>query len=295
MHNALLLYALRMTADLRHLRALVAICDEGTFTDAAIALDLSQAQVSRTLAALEAELGRRLVNRSTRHVTLTPAGTIAVSHARRILDEVAALTRAMETGQREVRLGYAWAALGERTTSVLDRWTREHPETELTLVLAHTRTAGLIERTCDVAVMRRPVDDARLDGVLVGTEGRVAAVPAGDPLAKKRTLRLSDLDGRVVAVDVLTGTTSTALWSEESGPSKYLPTTGVDEWLTLIEAGRAVGITAEATRHQHPRAGVVFRQVRDAAPMPVTLVWRRSDPPPLLADLIRIIAESYAE
>ena len=60
--------------ELRQVRAFVAVVDEGTFTDAAIALHTTQATVSRTLASLETELGARLLHRTGRAVSLTPAG-----------------------------------------------------------------------------------------------------------------------------------------------------------------------------------------------------------------------------
>lgn len=63
-----------MSVELRQLRCLVAIVETGTFTDAAIELGISQAAVSRTLASLEAELGVRLLRRTTREVALTAAG-----------------------------------------------------------------------------------------------------------------------------------------------------------------------------------------------------------------------------
>jgi hypothetical protein len=62
----------------------------------------------------------------------------------------------------------------------------------------------------------------------------------------------------------------------------------------VIEAGRAVGITAEATVHQHPRPGVVFRPVRDAPPVPVHIAWRSADPPRAVADLVHVVIETYA-
>ena len=85
------LYAERMTIDLRQLRALVAVVEEGTFTDAAIALGTSQASVSRAVAALEGALGARVLSRSTRHVATTVVGARVLEHARQALDAVAAL------------------------------------------------------------------------------------------------------------------------------------------------------------------------------------------------------------
>ena len=70
----LLLYDNRMNLELRHLRALVAVDDARTFTDAAISLGTSQASVSRSVATLERTLGVRVFQRTTRSVTPTPAG-----------------------------------------------------------------------------------------------------------------------------------------------------------------------------------------------------------------------------
>jgi len=288
------LYAGRMDLELRHLRALVAVVDEGTFTDAAAALDVSQASVSRTVAALEAVLGVRVLHRTTRQVSPTVVGVRVVEHARRILEEADALRRLAASGVDELRLGYAWAALGRRTTDVLRRWSQAHPDTALLLVLAHTRTAGLAERQADVAVLRRPVDDPRLTSVLVGVEPRYAALPASDPLARRRTVRLEDVGGRTVALDALTGSTSPDLWRPGAEPGEVRETSGIDEWLTLIEAGLAVGITSEATVHQHPRPGVVFRPVRDAPPVPVSIAWRTDDPPRAVTDLVDLVVEAYA-
>lgn len=294
MHCTAIPYALRMDVDLRHLRALTAVVDEGGFTNAALALDLSQATVSRTVAALEEALGVRLLDRATRPIAPTPAGVHVLEHARRVLEEVAALRRAAESGASELRVGYAWAALGRRTTAVLRRWEAAHPDVELVLVRINSRTAGLAEGLCDVGVLRRPIDDPRFRSVLVGVEARYAALPADDPLARRRSVRLDDLSGRTLAADAVTGTTSGQLWRAGSGPREIVTTHDVDEWLTVIEAGRAFGITTEATVHQHPRPGVVFRPVKDAPPVPVHITWRADVPPRAVGDLVDLVIEAYS-
>ena len=283
-----------MDVEIRHLRALTAVVDEGGFTDAAAALDLSQATVSRTVAGLEEVLGVRLLDRSTRRVSPTPAGVHVLEHARRVLEEVAALRRAAESGAAELRVGYAWAALGRRTTSVLRRWGAGHPGTELVLVRINSRTAGLAEGLCDVGILRLPLDDRRFRSVLVGVEARYAALPADDPLARRRAVRLDDLSGRTLATDAATGTTTAGLWRAGSSPRESVTTHDVDEWLTTIEAGRAFGITTEATVHQHPRPGVVFRPVKDAPPVPVHITWRTDVPPRAVGDLVDLVIEAYS-
>src|SRR5262245_48267170 len=74
--------------DLRRLRSLCAIADHGSLTAAAAALDFTQPAVSQHLAALEAEVGAPLVQRSRGGAELTPAGTLLVEHARAALDRL---------------------------------------------------------------------------------------------------------------------------------------------------------------------------------------------------------------
>jgi hypothetical protein len=143
-------------------------------------------------------------------------------------------------------------------------------------------------------VLRRPAEDVRLRTALIGVERRFAAVATDDPLARRRSLSLNDFAGRTVAVDPLTGTTSGELWSPSAAPAATRTVHGIEDWLTVIAAGQAVGISAEATAAQHPRPGVVYRPVRDAPPLPVWLAWWADSPPPNLDAFVHLLCEQYA-
>lgn len=81
--------------DVRHLRALVAVVDQGTFARAGIELGFTQSAVSQQIASLERLVGERLFDRpgGPRPVTLTSAGRLVLRHAKRILDLVAGFER----------------------------------------------------------------------------------------------------------------------------------------------------------------------------------------------------------
>jgi DNA-binding transcriptional LysR family regulator len=283
-----------MDVEVRQLRALLAVVETGTFTGAAAVLGISQASVSRTVVALERALGARVLRRTTREVSLTPVGARVVGHAQRVLEEVAAMRRTAVQAGGDVRIGYAWAALGRHTIPVQRRWSAAHPGSALVFVQSNTPTAGLVEGLADVSVLRRPVADQRLRSALLGQEGRRVAVAADDALARRRSVALDDLTGRVVALDTQTGTTTEELWSPAAAPATRRTVSGVDEWLTVIAAGQAVGVTAEATATQHPRPGVVYRRVRDAPPVQVRLVWWADSPPPHLGALVELVRGQYA-
>jgi DNA-binding transcriptional LysR family regulator len=287
-----------MDVELRHLRCLVAIVDAGGFTDAAAELGVSQPAVSRTLAALEDRLGVRLLRRTSRDVVLTAAGERVLTRARRLLAEVEDLAREARGGRGRLRLGHAWAAVGEHTVELQRRWAEQHPDVTLQLVRTNSPTGGLAEGACDIAVVRSPgevdrrFDPRRFGAAVVGLEARYCALAAGDPLARRRQLRLADLSDRVLAIDRRTGTTTVDLWAPDASP-EVEEIHDVDDWLAVIATGHCVGVTAESTLTQYRRQGIAFRRLRGAPPVPVRLIWWRDDPHPATQDLVGLLADLY--
>lgn len=280
-----------MDVELRQLRFLVAIVDTGTFTDAAIELGVSQAAVSRTLASLETALGVRLLRRTSREVVPTAVGVQVLARARRLLSEADDLVREATSGHTRLRVGYAWSAMGRHTVDFQRRWPALRPDVELQLVRTNSATGGLAEGACDLAVVRTDPDQRRFDGVIVGLERRFCAMASDDPWARRRSLRMADISERRLVIDPRSGTTTTDLWPDSPPSVEHVQ--DVDDWLSVIATGRCVGVTAESTVVQYPRPGVVFRPVRDAAPIAVRLLWWRDDPHPATQSAISLLTELY--
>ena len=76
------------SVSLTHLQSFVAVAEEGHVGRAARRLHLSQPPLSRHILSLEDELGTPLFERTPRGMRLLPAGTVFLTHARRILAEV---------------------------------------------------------------------------------------------------------------------------------------------------------------------------------------------------------------
>lgn len=285
------LCSVRMTVELRHLRAFVAIADRGSITRAAAALHVSQPALSRTLAALEAHLGVALVDRSTHHLVLTSDGEALLAKARVALQVV---DDALDVGRLHhwpLRLGHTWAALGESTTPLLRRWERRFPRTPLELHRIDEATAGLSTGAVDVAILRGPVAPSGLATRLLTTETRVAALPVDSPLAARASLVLADLAASTLVLNTVSGTTRLELWVDEARPTSTVAVSNTDDWLATIAAGRGVGVTPAATPRMYANAGVAFVPISDAPPVDVWLAWR--DPPthPLVPDLVRTAVE----
>lgn len=275
--------------ELRHLRVLVALAEEGTFTDAAIRLGLSQPAVSRALARFEAILGVQLVQRTTRSLSLTAAGQGCYEAAVTALLALESVRDAASGRVRPLRLGYAWAAFGPHTSAVLRTWREQHPDVPLEIHRVDERSAGLGSGLVDVAVRRGAVNDA---GVLVDSifrEGRMATVPAGSALAERASLRLADLVEEVIAFAPAIGTTTLELWPADARPTRFIEVANTDEWLMAIASGEAVGVTTESTPSQHPHPGVRFVPLLDVPEITVSLVWRPNRLHPALAEFVAVV------
>src|SRR5262245_8693286 len=212
MHAAQYAYAVVMDLELRHLRCLVAIVDNGTFTDAAIELGISQEAVSSNLQTLVQVLARRLLHRTSRAITPTTAGVHALAQARQVLAAADNLVAEATTGHTRLRIGHAWPAMGRHTREFQRRWAARYPGVELDLIRTNSPTGGLAEGLCDLAVSRTSADSKRFASAIVGQERRYCALPADDPWARRRSVRLAEIPQRTLIIDRRTGTTTTDLW-----------------------------------------------------------------------------------
>jgi DNA-binding transcriptional LysR family regulator len=280
-----------MTVELRHLRAFLAIAEEGNVTRAAVKLHLSQPALSRTLHQLEQHLGVRLADRSTHHLELTAAGHAFRSRAANAVTAVDAVLDPARLDTGPLRLGHAWSALGDHTTALLRRWRETYPEIPLELLRIDERTAGLTRGAVDVALLRGPVTDKALRTEHLLTEPRVAAVPSDSALAAQPALTLADLAAFPIAMNPVSGATTLGLWPVTNRPTETVTTTNTDDWLAVIAAGGAVGVSSAATAAMHLHPGVSYRPLTDAPDIPVLLAWTTPPTHPAIPDLVAIARE----
>jgi DNA-binding transcriptional LysR family regulator len=236
----------------------------------------------------------RLLHRTSRQVSPTTAGVHVLAQARQVLAAADALAAGAAAGHTRLRIGHAWSAMGRHTRQFQRRWAADHPSVELHVIRANTPTGGLAEGLCDIAVLRSPVDSRTYASAVVGHERRVCAVSADDPWARRRSIAMGEIPQRVLLIDSRTGTTTPDLWPAGARPQVQDVTRDIDDWLSVIAAGGAVGITPEGTMSQYRRDGVVFRPLRDAPPITVTMIWRRHDPHPATQAAVALLTELYA-
>jgi DNA-binding transcriptional LysR family regulator len=180
--------------EIRHLRALRAVAEEGSFVGAADILGFSQAAISQQIAGLERAVGQALFDRpgGPRPVTLTPAGRLLVTHADAIADR---LHRA-ESELADLASGTAGrlniGTYQSVSVQLLPELVREMrtvaPDLAITLVerdFNDTLVEDLLEGDIDVTFLAGPFEDARLDIIDLGFDPFVLVLGADSDFARR--------------------------------------------------------------------------------------------------------------
>ena len=169
--------------DLNDLRFFAAVVEHGGFSAAARALALPKSRLSKRVAHLEARLGVRLLQRTTRRFVVTEFGERFLAHCRAVMEEVRAAQEAVDVLRAEPRgvvrvsapVSIAQSALGPIVAEFLER----HPQVSVRL-LASNRRVDVLGEGFDVAIRVRERLDT--DGSLVlrsigGTRAMLVASP----------------------------------------------------------------------------------------------------------------------
>jgi len=141
------------------------VVELGSFSRAADRLDLSKATVTAHVAALENRLGLRLLNRTTRRLSLTDDGAAYLDHVRRVLadvDETEAILSAGRRVPRGVLRVELPVSIGRQfVVPALPRFAAQHPELRVVAIL-EDRRVQLLEEGVDAAVRMGPLEDSSL-------------------------------------------------------------------------------------------------------------------------------------
>lgn len=154
----------------RRLHHIVALAEEGSFARAAERVHLSQPALSRSVQAIEEELGLRLFDRATRGVAVTQAGKMIIERARRVLFEASCLVRDVELLKTheagEVRIGLGPYPAALLLPDLLTQFATSYPNVQMKAELnhAHVMIDMLLKEKLDFLVLDRRVlpDDTSL-------------------------------------------------------------------------------------------------------------------------------------
>ena len=191
---------------MHQLRYAVAVARTGNFSRAAEQCHVAQPSLSQQIQKLEEELGERLFDRLKREVKLTPAGEVFLRRAVRILEEADAAKREAKDATALLRgtitIGVLPTIAPYLLPGAITAFAEQYPGVEI--VVQEDTTAGLLKLALayeiDLALASRPIKDDRMELRDLFTEELVLALPSNHPLARRRTVKVSDLDGERLVV-----------------------------------------------------------------------------------------------
>jgi DNA-binding transcriptional LysR family regulator len=272
---------------IHQLRLYLALSEELHFGRAAARLFITQPALSQQIRELEKRLGVRVVERTSRTLTLTDAGQALLPEARAAVTAVDRLRRVADAQLRQISRRLVVGTMGAEasmahTRAVLALLQERHPGTSVQLVNLGfgDHMAALAQQEADVVFLRPPVtDDIELHHL--ATEPRVACLSARHPLAVLPRLTLAQLAG-VPVVDMPEQVPRLwwDFWAADPRPDgsrvRYGPVvTDMESLLHTVAAGEAMCFLPKAAREYFPRPGIRYIDVADLIPSTSALAWLR--------------------
>ncbi|WEH33842.1 LysR family transcriptional regulator [Streptomyces sp. AM 4-1-1] len=245
-----------MNIDLRHLRCFLAVAEDGGFTAAGRRLHLAQPTLTRNIRTLEAELGVRLFERTTRRTELTEKGGMMRDAVAPLLQQLDSVLTNLREGEK-LRIGFSWG-LPDGLSRLAARFAEE-AGIEVEFVRCDTRLAGLDTGVVDLGLLRCKTLPKGLRGVFLHEEPRIAAVPANWQLAERPHLEWAELADWPLVINTVSGTTFPDMWQDGAQPVVGAECRNFDEWLEKVAAGLGVGTApvSAARRYLHPGVHLV--------------------------------------
>lgn len=271
----------------RELEYFMAVADELHFGRAAVRLSIAQPALSKAIRRIEGRLGVALFVRSSRQVSLTPAGQALREHGRHALNAVSAAVRnarRADDTQAHLRLVLKPGGDAGLLSGILAGYAHQPGARRVDILFSGPadRTDFLRDGRADVGLLYAPFDD--LDGLAhetLYTEHRVAIVPPGHRLAVRESVRMADLAGETLP-----------RWKGVPGGDGTGPEVAdVVQLVDMIKVGRMIGVLPRSLIEPR-QAGVVCVPVIDAPPSRLVLAWNEHDRRPLVASFVAAVLDA---
>ena len=291
--------------NLHRLRYFVAVAEELHFGRAAERLHMSQPPLSQQIRLLERELDTPLFDRSTRRVALTDAGAFLYPEAVRLLSAADGVDRLMDQHRHgragTLRVGFVDSAAYEVMPRVLSEYRRRWPRVgyELHTMSSDEQVQALRTGRIDLGIGRAAADARSVEATLVMHEPLLVAAGAAHRLAAAPAAGLRDLaDEPIIGFDRNVSPSLHAVLASmlaEEGVA-YDPIIEATEYATIlgfVAAGEGVAIVPSSVQTFRP-PGLRYLRLREArAAVPLLLLTQATEPLPLVAQALDVVAELY--
>jgi LysR family cyn operon transcriptional activator len=223
--------------ELRHLRYFAALASRLNFTQAAAAMHVTQSTLSQQINQLEDELGKRLLNRNTRTVTLTDAGEEFLLYATKALRDLDDGVRRLKSRHHEIvgglRIGAAHTFNLRIIPTCLSQLLRDHPN--ITASIEELPAASIEQKVLaeeiDLGIAYLPADSKYLRFEALYSEEMLVVVSKRHPWAGRKRIRMIELDGAKLVLTT----------------KQFLTRQMLDGWLHSVGAEPTIVVEMNAT------------------------------------------------
>lgn len=293
--------------ELRELRIFLTLSEELHFGRTAERLQISQSRVSQAMRTLEARVGGKLFERTSRHVRLTPVGqrlllgaTPAYEQLQRAFDD-AREAAAGVAGTLRVGI-YARISCGPHWREIVQAFKARHPGCDVDIIhtnFDHNYLDLLRRGEFEVFATRIPLTDPTFAvGPILSREQRVLMVAKDDPLARRESVRFDDLADRAVSDhptmprEMMDAFIPPA--TSDGRRLRRISFRNFEEALILVAAGEVVHPTVTSFSSYYVHDGVVAVPISDLPPSETALVWLSANRSPMIQAFARAAADVLA-
>jgi DNA-binding transcriptional LysR family regulator len=293
--------------ELRQLRYLVALAEEGNFTRAAASEHIAQPAMSQQIRRLEDELGLALVERTTRRVSLTEAGSLLVVRCRRILAELEAANAELQS-LRGIHTGHvtvgAMHTMGPVDLSLaLALFRAQHPHVRFTVREQTSEEMAEMLRVDELDLAFLSVTE-RVESRGLGlhqlvSEELVVLLPREHRLGDRAELRMAELAGEPF-ISFRTGARLRELLvgaGREAGfePEVTLESNESQRVRRLVSRGLGVAILPRSDAAGPGADVAVARLIAPSLRRDITLAWREGRRlPPAAAEFLDLARDTFS-
>ena len=270
---------------LADLRAFVTVGELQSFAAAAKALHLSQPALSRRITHLEDLLGVRLFDRTTRSVGLTVLGRSFLGEVRGLVEDidrsVLSLRDAAELESGDVTIGCVFSAVHHFLPPVIRAFREKHPRVLVRIIEegADEVLASVKHGEADFAINYIGMQDPEVEFTPLLKEPYVLAVPAGHPLARRRSVRWAELADHPLAR--VSHASRNRLFIDQALaelpplPRPICEVRHVSTLIGLVENGLGLAVVPKLTLPLQPAAVVGVKLDKPAVSRTIAIVRRR--------------------
>lgn len=296
--------------DINQLRCFVAVGKELHFGRAAQKMEMMPASLSRFIRLLEEDLGVRLLNRSTRNVSLTAEGALFFDDASKLIDQFDALAKRFKVGlkdeRRTLRIGAIDSAARGLVPALLNLFVPLHPHSDIHII--EDKTINLIPKLksgwLDMIFIREPQSiDASLAVRFITRESCVLAVPIQHVLAQRERVAVADFQHEAMIIpDRRTRPHShdlTMSLFKLAGFTPHIAQFAEEKQtiLSLVSAGLGLAVVPASyrTMNSDSVSYIALDLPEEIKGLPLSIAWQKGNEDSFLLDMLGLLHEHQRE